>query len=120
MKAGWDRVVELRSLGVDPRFSGQGIGTALARAGIEKALAGDCNTLFVFTYAVPMFGRLGFQVVDKDTLPLKVWNDCSTCLHQENCDETAMVLSLVSPLRGRADLCDAPEASPVTAKASGV
>ncbi len=101
LKTGWDRLVELRSLGVDPRFAGQGIGTALVRAGIEKALTIDCDSLFVFTYAVSLFERLGFQWVDKETLPLKVWNDCAGCLHRHNCDETAMVLSLVS-LRGGA------------------
>jgi len=96
LKTGWDRLVELRSLGVDPRFAGQGIGTALVRAGIEKALMVNCDSLFVFTYAVSLFERLGFQWVDKETLPLKVWNDCAGCLHQHNCDETAMILSLVS------------------------
>jgi amino-acid N-acetyltransferase len=43
-----------------------------------------------------MFKRLGFRTIDKERLPHKVWNDCNACLHQENCDETAMVLSLVS------------------------
>jgi len=52
--------------------------------------------LFVLTYAVSMFKRLGFSIVDKERLPHKVWNDCNACLHQENCDETAMVLSLAS------------------------
>jgi len=96
LKKDWGRLVELRSLGVDPRYSGQGIGTKMVEASLKEALSTDCDTLFVLTYAVSMFKRLGFRTIDKERLPHKVWNDCNACLHQENCDETAMVLSLAS------------------------
>ena len=96
LRRGWGRLVELRSLGVDPRYSGQGIGTKMVEASLKNALSTDCDTLFVLTYAVSMFERLGFSIIDKEKLPHKVWNDCNACLHQENCDETAMILSLVS------------------------
>ncbi len=96
LKKDWGRLVELRSLGVDPRYSGQGIGTKMVEASLKEALSTDCDTLFVLTYAVSMFKRLGFRTIYKERLPHKVWNDCNACLHQENCDETAMVLSLVS------------------------
>ena len=96
LKKDWGRLVELRSLGVDPRYSGQGIGTKIVEASLKEALSTDCDTLFVLTYAVSMFKRLGFRTIDKERLPHKVWNDCNACLHQENCDETAMVLSLAS------------------------
>ena len=96
LKKDWGRLIELRSLGVDPRYSGQGIGTKMVEASLKEALSTDCDTLFVLTYAVSMFKRLGFRTIDKERLPHKVWNDCNACLHQENCDETAMVLSLAS------------------------
>ena len=96
LKKDWGRLVELRSLGVDPRYSGQGIGTKMVEASLKEALSTDCDTLFVLTYAISMFKRLGFRTIDKERLPHKVWNDCNACLHQENCDETAMVLSLAS------------------------
>ena len=96
LKKDWGRLVELRSLGVDPRYSGQRIGTKMVEASLKEALSTDCDTLFVLTYAVSMFKRLGFRTIDKERLPHKVWNDCNACLHQENCDETAMVLSLAS------------------------
>ena len=96
LKSGWGRLVELRSLAVDPRYSGQGIGTKMVEASLKEALSTNGDTLFVLTYAVSMFKRLGFSIVDKERLPHKVWNDCNACLHQENCDETAMVLSLAS------------------------
>jgi amino-acid N-acetyltransferase len=53
-----------------------------------------------------LFKQFGFDVVDKDFLPMKVWNDCQACLHRENCDEIAMTLPLV-PLKN-GDLKDIP------------
>ena len=96
LKRVWGRLGELRSLGVDPRYSGQGIGTKMIEASLKEAMLTDCDELFVLTYAVSMFKSLGFSTIDKEKLPHKVWNDCNACLHQENCDETAMVLSLAS------------------------
>ena len=96
LKRGWGRLVELRSQGVAPRYSGQGIGTKMIEASLKEAMSTDCDELFVLTYAVSMFKRLGFSTIDKEKLPHKVWNDSNACLHQENCDETAMVLSLAS------------------------
>jgi len=91
--------VEIRSLAVDPRYYKRGIGTALVKEAIDKAETGYSNgrsedQIFVFTYAVGLFEKLGFQVVEKSMLPSKVWNDCKDCLHQDNCDETAMVRPL--------------------------
>jgi len=94
LKKDWSPLVEVRSLAVHPRYNRQGIGTALVNACLEEALQADAETLFVLTYATALFSKLGFDIVDKKSLPLKIWNDCQTCLHRENCDETAMSLSL--------------------------
>ena len=97
LKFGWDRLVEIRSLGVEPRYHRQGIATQMIRFSIERALLqNNCDTMFVLTYAVPLFNKFGFEIVDKIQLPQKVWNDCQACLHKDNCDETAMSLSLLS------------------------
>ena len=77
LKKDWGRLAELRSLGVDPRYSGQGIGTKMVEASLKEALSTDCDTLFVLTYAVSMFKRLGFRTIDKERLPHKVCNDCN-------------------------------------------
>jgi len=97
LKYGWAKLVEIRSLGVDPRYHRQGIATKLIQNSIEQALLNQsCDTIFVLTYAIPLFEKFGFQVIDKSNLPQKVWNDCKQCLHQENCDETAMSFSMLS------------------------
>jgi amino-acid N-acetyltransferase len=94
LKRGWGRLVELRSLVVNSRYSGQGIGTKMIEASIKEALSTECSELFVLTYVVSMFKTIGFSTVDKETLPQKVWNDCNACLYKENCNETAMIISL--------------------------
>ena len=97
LKYGWDKLVEIRSLGVDPRYQRQGIATQMIQDSLEQALLNqNCDTIFVLTYAVPLFEKLGFQIIDKPNLPQKVWNDCKQCLHQENCNETAMSFSLLT------------------------
>ena len=109
LKFGWDKLVEIRSLGVDPRYHRQGIATEMVQGSIERALLkDDCDTAFVLTYAVPLFTKFGFETVDKMQLPQKVWNDCQACLHKDNCDETAMSLSLL-PLKKAAALKDSQE-----------
>lgn len=96
LKIDWTPLLEVRSLAVHPGHTRQGIGTALVQACIEEAAQASAETLFVLTYTPALFGKLGFAVVEKETLPLKIWNDCQNCLHQDNCDETAMSLSLKS------------------------
>lgn len=99
LKYGWEKLAEIRSLSVDPRCHRQGIATQMIQDSIDRALLSrDCDTVFVLTYAVPLFEKLGFQIIDKIKLPQKVWSDCRQCLHQDNCDETAMSFSL-RPLR---------------------
>lgn len=101
LKNDWNPLVEVRSLAVHPQYNRQGIGTALVKECIEQALLASGETLFVLTYATFLFSKLGFEVVEKKSLPLKIWNDCQNCLHQNNCDETAMSLSLIPLKTGR-------------------
>lgn len=96
LKNDWKPLVEVRSLAVHPQYNRQGIGTALVKECIEQALDASAETLFVLTYATFLFGKLGFTAVEKDSLPLKIWNDCQNCLHRDNCDETAMSLPIKS------------------------
>ena len=46
------------------------------------------------TYEQRFFARQEFVVVDKQTLPMKVWSDCVRCPKNDQCDEIAMVRTL--------------------------
>src|SRR5436190_1668605 len=50
--------------------------------------------LMSLTYEQKFFEKLGFVIVDKASLPLKVWSDCVRCPKRDGCDEIAMVREL--------------------------
>jgi amino-acid N-acetyltransferase len=62
------------------------------------------STLFCLTYRAEFFGALGFQMVDRDTLPRKVWSECIRCAKFSNCTEIAMSRQVLdSPLPAPTD-----------------
>lgn len=90
----WEDLAEVRSLAIVPELAGNGLGGQIVRRLIEEARELGVPTIFAFTYQVGFFEGLGFQVVDKEMLPRKVWVECIDCIKFPNCDETAVVLHL--------------------------
>jgi len=90
----WNDLAEIRSLAVDPEYTGKGIGTALVKKALEEAKEFGIYRVFTLTYQVKFFEKLGFRVIDKNTLPHKIWRDCINCVKFPNCDETAMEIWL--------------------------
>ncbi|TDJ60607.1 MAG: N-acetyltransferase [Nitrospina sp.] len=97
-------LVEVRSLAVHPGHYRKGVGTALVEHCIERATQIEFEKIFVLTYALPLFAKLGFEIIDKAALPQKIWKDCQVCRKQDHCDETAMI----RPLARRAELQSSP------------
>lgn len=58
----WEDIAELRSLVVDPDFSGRGIGGALVRGLLLRARSLDVDRVFCLTFEVEFFSRYGFEV----------------------------------------------------------
>lgn len=92
----WADLAEVKSLAVDPSWHGHGIGRRLVEAAIDEARRLDIQRVFALTYQQAFFEKLGFHVVDKSALPLKVWSDCIKCPKRCGCDEIAMVRTLLS------------------------
>ncbi|MHC4061943.1 MAG: N-acetyltransferase [Planctomycetota bacterium] len=87
----WSDLAEIKSLAVDESSKGKGVGKVLVSAAVELAMELGIGKVFALTLDPDFFARLGFQVVEKSALPMKVWSDCARCPKQENCDETAVV-----------------------------
>lgn len=87
-------LVEIRSLGIAEGYKGQRIGSRLVDALIEEAKAQNVPKVMALTYEVSFFQKNGFQIVDKEIFPEKVWTDCVNCPKQQCCDEIA-VLKLI-------------------------
>ncbi|HEX8339328.1 MAG TPA: N-acetyltransferase [Tepidisphaeraceae bacterium] len=90
----WADMAEVRSLAVEDAHRGRGIGKQLVQWCVDDARRLGIRKLMSLTYERGFFEKLGFAVVDKSTLPLKVWSDCVRCPKNLNCDEIAMVLEL--------------------------
>jgi amino-acid N-acetyltransferase len=90
----WADMAEIRSLAVDNDYRGQGIGSRLVEWCIKEAARLDIRRIMSLTYEQKFFEKFGFKVVDKDSLPLKVWSDCVRCPKQDACDEIAMVMEV--------------------------
>ena len=90
----WADLAEVRSLAVDDHYRGRGIGTRLVEWCVDESRRLGIRKLMSLTYEQRFFEKLGFAVVPKDTLPLKVWSDCVRCPKRDGCDEIAMVRTL--------------------------
>jgi amino-acid N-acetyltransferase len=90
----WEDLAEIRSLAVLPEFTRQKIGTILANEALNEAKQYGINKVFTLTYKPDFFNKLGFRIIEKTKLPLKIWADCIHCLKFPDCDETAMTLNL--------------------------
>jgi len=90
----WEDLAEIRSLVVLDSYRGQGIGKKLVEACVSEAVALGLNRIFVLTYQVQFFQKMGFRQVDKATLPHKIWADCLKCIKFPECDETAMIIEI--------------------------
>ncbi len=93
----WENLAEIRSLAVQTARQGAGIGSSLIRALIEEAAGMGIERVFVLTYRQRLFEKLGFEVMDKNLLPHKIWADCIHCAKFPECDEIAMALRLNGP-----------------------
>ncbi|MHC4193035.1 MAG: N-acetyltransferase [Planctomycetota bacterium] len=87
----WSDLAEIKSLAVDEANTGRGVGKALVAAAIEQAGELGIAKVFALTLEPDFFEKMGFGVVEKDALPMKVWSDCARCPKQDNCDEIAVV-----------------------------
>ena len=90
----WSDLGEIRSLAVKEEYIGQDRGLELVKACIREAEDFGLNKLFVLTYVPDFFKKLGFENVDKNVLPHKVWADCMNCVKFPDCDEEAMMIKL--------------------------
>jgi amino-acid N-acetyltransferase len=90
----WADLSEVRSLAVDEACRGRGIGRQLVEWCVDEARRLGIRKLMSLTYEQRFFEKLGFEVVPKEALPLKVWSDCVRCPKRDGCDEIAMVLTL--------------------------
>jgi amino-acid N-acetyltransferase len=86
-----DDLAEIKGLAVAPSQQGKGLGRRLVEACEEQARLQGVPRVFCLTYVPEFFGKMGYHLVDKVSLPHKVWNECLFCNKYPICGEEAMV-----------------------------
>lgn len=87
----WHDLAEVRSLAVKPGITKKGVGRAIVEFLVDEAYALGLKRVFALTYQQGFFEKLGFAVVQKESMPQKVWKECVYCDKFDACDEIAMI-----------------------------
>ena len=87
----WADLAEVKSLAVAAELRGRGVGSQLLRSACEDARRLGIAKLFALTYEEAFFASHGFEVIDRNTLPEKVWRECIACPRADACDEIAIL-----------------------------
>ena len=90
-----NELMEVRSLAVKEGFKGMGIGRAMLQSLIDNLKKEKQKTrVFALTYQDKFFQKLGFNIVEKELFPEKIWADCEKCPKKYHCDEIAVLLEI--------------------------
>ena len=85
-------LAEIRSLIVDERARGLGIGKKIVEYCKREAKELGVKEILVLTYIADFFKKLGFKQIDKEKIPdHKIWLDCVKCIHFPVCNEISLV-----------------------------
>jgi len=87
----WANWAEVVSLAVARDQRGKGLGRRLVEVCLDEARTLSIPRVMTLTYEQVFFEKLGFIVLDRQSLPLKVWSECVRCPKNQACDEIAMV-----------------------------
>jgi len=85
---------EIRSLVVDADQQRRGLGQQVAVRLIDMADEIGLQRVMALTYVPEFFTQLGFEQVERDSLPEKVWQVCVKCYKFNRCDEIALIRKL--------------------------
>ena len=88
-------LAEIRSITVSPLHQSSGGGRLLVEALLAQAAKHEVTSICLFTRIPEFFSRLGYATVVRESIPDKMYKDCSGCPRLDNCDEIAMVLGEV-------------------------
>jgi amino-acid N-acetyltransferase len=87
----WDDLAELKCVAVSEKMQGTGLGRKVVERSLAEARELRLRRVFTLTYQPAFFAIFGFQIVDRNMLPHKVWGECIKCHKFPNCNEVAMM-----------------------------
>ncbi len=87
-------LAEIRSLMVNETIKGAGLGRKIVAELLALAEQREVKRVMALTYVPGFFHKMGFETVDKDIFPEKIWGICVNCYKFNNCDEIAVLKKL--------------------------
>lgn len=84
-------LAEVKSLAVKPEYQGQGYGKLMVEDCETEARELGIERIFALTYQVEFFKRVGYELIDINSLPEKVFKECVICPFKDNCNESAVL-----------------------------
>jgi amino-acid N-acetyltransferase len=90
----WENLAEIKSLAVEESRQKRSAGRRLVEACLHEAEHLGIGRVFALTYVPEFFHKMGFDDVEKSSLPHKVWADCLNCPKFPDCDEHAVAITL--------------------------
>ncbi len=87
----WDDLAELKCVAVAESLHGTGLGRVVVEKSLAEARILELRRVFTLTYQPAFFAKFGFKIVDRNTLPHKVWGECIKCHKFPDCHEVAMM-----------------------------
>ena len=69
----WEDLAEVRTVAVSPDLAGQGIGSVVLTALLQRARDVGVKRVFCLTFAVPFFERHGFHEIDESPVDHNVY-----------------------------------------------
>ena len=90
----WKDLAEIKSLVVDPKQQGRGLGRVVVDALLDDARRLGLRTVFALSTTPAFFEAVGFRQAAVSSFPRKVWNECFRCPKYSNCDEVALAIDL--------------------------
>lgn len=90
----WEDLAEIKSLAVKKSYQNRGYGKELVKFCLDEAEELNVKTIFSLTYIPEFFEKLGFQKVEKQDLPRKVWIECTRCVKFPDCGEVPVVYEM--------------------------
>ncbi|MDR0984959.1 MAG: N-acetyltransferase [Endomicrobium sp.] len=87
----WEDLAEIRSLAILENYKNNGFGSKIVNELQKNAKSLDIKKVFTLSFKPNFFKKLGYEVISKETLPHKIWNDCINCHLFPDCGEVALL-----------------------------
>jgi amino-acid N-acetyltransferase len=84
-------LAEVRSLAIEEDFQNKGLGSKLVKTVEKEAKKLGVKKIFALTFVPEFFKKLGYQVIERETLPHKIWTECINCPFFMECKETPVI-----------------------------